>query len=251
MMRLPLLALLLLPLCACVSASQHDLEIARANALQEQLGQRESELRDLRKLQEILELEHGSLSEERVALINELEDLRLGNEALKSEVDHERRVRQERELEISELSGVYQSLVENLEGEVESGKLEIHRLRGRLQVRALDRILFDSGSTRIKEEGQDVLSKVATQLKDIPRHRISVEGHTDNVPIRTRFPSNWELSAARASGVVRLLIQQGLDPSKLSAVGFGPEQPIADNATREGRSRNRRIELVLVPDAAD
>jgi chemotaxis protein MotB len=235
-----------------VSASQHDLEVARANALQEQLDQRESELRDLQKSQEILELERGSLSEERVALINDLEDLRLGNEAVLREVEHERRVRQEREAEIAELSGTYLSLVEQLEEEVESGQLEIHRLRGRLQVRALDRILFDSGSTSIKGEGQEVLSKVAAQLKDIPRHRISVEGHTDNMPIATaQFPSNWELSAARASRVVRLLIQQGLDPSKLSAVGFGPEQPIADNATREGRSRNRRIELVLVPDAAD
>ncbi len=255
-----LLAVLLLTLSGCVvRASTYQGEVQRGQGLSQQLEQRETRvreleqrIRDLEKAQETLTLEHGSLSEERLALLNELEDLREGNEALRMEVGQERQVRRTRETEIVEISGVYQSLVEQLEGELESGRLEIHRLRGRLHVRALDQILFDSGSTGIKAEGREVLAKVATQLKDISGHRIRVEGHTDKLPIASsRYPSNWELSSARAAGVVRFMVEQGLDPSLLSAAGFGPYQPIADNATRQGRARNRRIEIVLVPDGTD
>lgn len=254
------LALLLLGLAGCVvRAATYQAEVQRAQGLSQQLEQseegirdREQRIRDLEKVRETLRLEHGSLSEERIILINQLEDLRVGNEALRSEVDQERKVRMSREAEIAEISGTYQNLVEHLEGELESGQLEIHRLRGRLQVRALDQILFGSGSTSIKAEGREVLAKVAAQLKDLSGHRIRVEGHTDSLPIsKPRYPSNWELSGARAAVVVRFLVDQGLDPRQLSAAGFGPYQPIADNATRKGRARNRRIEIVLLPDATD
>ena len=252
--------LLVLGLTGCVvRSSTYQAEEQRAERLLQQLEQsqetareREQRVRDLEKVKETLTLEHGSLSEERIALINQLEDLRAGNEALRSEVEREREARQTREVEIAEISGTYRNLVEQLEGELESGKLEIHRLRGRLQVRALDQILFGSGSTSIKAEGREVLSKLARQLKDLARHRIRVEGHTDNLPISTpRYPSNWELSGERAAVVVRFLVDQGLDPAKLSAAGFGPYQPIAGNATPKGRARNRRIEIVLMPDATD
>ncbi len=254
------IVLLVLGLAGCVvRSSTYQAEAQRAERLSQQLEQsqetareREQRVRDLEKVKETLTLEHGSLSEERIVLINELEDLRQGNEALRSEVDRERNTRQTREAEIAEISGTYQNLVEQLEGELESGQLEIHRLRGRLQLRALDQILFGSGSTSIKAEGRGVLGKVARQLKDLAGHRIRVEGHTDSLPIsRPRYPSNWELSGARAAVVVRFLVDQGLDPATLSAAGWGPYQPIADNATPKGRARNRRIEIVLVPDAMD
>jgi chemotaxis protein MotB len=260
MTRQGLLAVLLLLLCGClVRASTYEAEVARAQRLSEKLELRELDIREferriqgLEKTEETLRLERGSLTEERLALHNELEDLREGNEALREEVARESKVRRSREAEIEELSGTYRSLVEQLEGELESGKLEIHRLRGRLQVRALDQILFDSGSVRIKRQGEEVLSKLTTQLKNLPGHQIRVEGHTDNVPIVTgRYPSNWELSVARAARVVRFMVEQGLDPGKLSAAGFGSHQPIAENGTPAGRSRNRRIEIVLVPDRAD
>lgn len=201
---------------------------------------------------ETLALERESLSQERLALLAEIEAMRKGNAELSAQLERERRVREQREAEIKEVAGTYQNLVEQLENELESGKLEIHRLRGRLQVRALEQILFDSGSATIKPEGREVLSKLAVQLKAIPDHRIRVEGHTDDVPIATeRFPSNWELAGARAAGVVRLLIEQGLDARKLSAVAFADQQPIATNDTPDGRARNRRIEIVLVPEETD
>ena len=258
----PLLGLICVGLLAggcLVRASAFDAEVRRANALGEELELSEVRVEELERrvhslqaTEETLELERASLSQERVALLVEIEEMRLGNEALRAEVSAEREVREIREAEIVELSGSYLNLVEQLEQEIESGKLEIHRLRGRLQVRALDRILFDSGSATIKPEGDEVLSKLAVQLRKIPGHTIRVEGHTDDVPIATeRFPSNWELSGARAAVVVRLLIQRGLDPTKLAASGFADQQPIAGNDSESGRTRNRRIEIVLVPEEGD
>ena len=225
-------------------ALEHDLELAEAQSSELQL-----QIRHLERTGQNLELERSSLDEERLKLLNELEDMHQGNVSLYDELIREREIREKREAEIAEISGTYRSLVDALEQEVQQGQIEIHQLRGRLQVRALDQILFDSGRTKIKPEGQQVLARVAQQIKKIARHRVRVEGHTDSVPISTeRFPSNWELSAARAAGVVRFLVSQGLPADRLSAQGFGPYQPIASNGTRKGRTRNRRIEIVLVPE---
>ena len=234
----------------------YEAEVARNRALVIEREEREAHIAQLeernRLLQQegrTLQLERESLDLERIELISAIEDIRIGNKGLLGELSREREIRQEREAEIRQISGTYSRLVDELEDEVESGKLEIHRLEGRLQVRALDRILFDSGSTQIRQEGQEVLARVAEQIRKIGGHRIHVEGHTDDVPIASdRFPSNWELSAARAAVVVRFLIENGLDPLGLSAVGFGEFHPIAPNDTTEHRARNRRIEIVLVPE---
>jgi chemotaxis protein MotB len=195
------------------------------------------------------ELERSSLGKERLDLINELEDLRQENVDLRARLEETERLRKGSEAAVEEIQSGYHSLVEQLEEEVSKGQIEIQQLRGRLQIRALERILFDSGRTEIKREGRAVLTKVAAQLKKDRRHYIRIEGHTDNLPISTRqFPSNWELSCARAARVLRFLAEQGLPQERLSAVGFGAFRPIEDNATREGRARNRRIEIVLVPE---
>ena len=246
-----------IPLLACVvPTAPHPAEGARMRALEHARDQREQEVqrrrakvRQLQSKGRDLKLEREALSEERVRLLGDLEQLREGNLTLEDALADERAVREAHEREIAELSGTYGSLVEELEREVEAGKIEIHRLKGRLQVRALDKILFDSGQTVIKPEGQQVLASVAAELVKLKGHRIEVQGHTDNVPIQTaRFPSNWELSAARAVTVLRFLTDQGLQPELLSAGGLGEFQPIEDNGSARGRARNRRIELVLLPD---
>lgn len=247
-------------LSAClVPRVDHRAEISRVRALEhdrdldeEQIADLDLRVRDLARTGENLELERTALDEERVELLNELEDVRVGNLALQEQLTEERDVRLNREAELAAITGTYRNLVDELEGEIEAGQIEIHRLRGRLQVRALDRILFDSGRTEIKPEGREVIASVATQILKLPPHHVRVEGHTDNVPISTeRFPSNWELASARAVTVLRFLIEQGLPPDRLSAAGFGPHQPIGDNASAAGRSRNRRIEIVLVPQDED
>ncbi len=244
---LPTLGLLLLTACV-VPRSTYEQELSTRQAVEADLAAERARTAELSEKLERRELERASLGKERLELINELEDLRQENADLRARLEETERLRKGSEAAVEEIQAGYHSLVEQLEEEVSRGQIEIHQLRGRLQIRALERILFDSGRVEIKPEGRAVLTKVAVQLQKDRRHQIRVEGHTDNVPISTsRFPSNWELSCARAARVLRFLAEQGLPPERLSAVGFGPYRPIEDNATREGRARNRRIEIVLVP----
>ena len=116
-----------------------------------------------------------------------------------------------------------------------------------LVVRLLtDRVLFDSGLASIKPEGLPLLSEVATLLGVDRTHAILIEGHTDGVPISTsRFASNWELSTARATQVVRYLIGRGVTARRFGAAGYADLHPLASNGTADGRARNRRVEIVL------
>ncbi len=109
-----------------------------------------------------------------------------------------------------------------------------------------DRILFDSGSAELRSQSGPLLSAVANMLKLRAGLPVSVEGHTDPVPISGRYPSNWELSTARAARVVRALVARGIPAQSLSATGYAWLHPIASNATAAGRARNRRVEIVLL-----
>jgi chemotaxis protein MotB len=115
----------------------------------------------------------------------------------------------------------------------------------------VDAILFDSGKAEVKPEGQAILQKIVSIVKDVKDRAIRVEGHTDNVPIigmlAKKYPTNWELSAARAINVARTLQEQGIDPAQLSTAAYGEYKPVAGNDTPEGKAKNRRIEIVLVP----
>ena len=116
-----------------------------------------------------------------------------------------------------------------------------------LAIRVLtDSLLFTSGSATLESQGQPLLTEIAALLNVDHVHPIAVEGNTDNVPITGgQFPSNWELSTARASSVVRFLISKGVDSQRLSAVGYAEQHPIATNSTPAGRALNRRVEIVL------
>lgn len=115
-----------------------------------------------------------------------------------------------------------------------------------LQVEVKTDILFPTGVAEISESARPTLRRLADILQPFP-NPVRVEGHTDNVPIRTnRFPSNWELSAGRAASVVRLFEDAGIDPIRLAAIGLGEHRPVGDNETREGRNRNRRVVIVIL-----
>lgn len=110
-------------------------------------------------------------------------------------------------------------------------------------------ILFESGSARLSAQAQPVLASIAGILRRYPNH-LQVEGFTDNLPIATEvFPSNWELSAARAASVVHLFMKTGVQPERMAAIGYGEYRPVADNATTDGRQQNRRVVLVVLADA--
>lgn len=143
------------------------------------------------------------------------------------------------------------NLEKEMRAALQSKDVTISELQGKLTVNILDRILFDSGEAVLKAEGEMVLQQIASVLSQYPNRQIHVIGHTDNVPIRasawSRFASNWELSTARAIAAVRFLGENaGVDPRRLGAVGYGEFHPIADNATAEGRAKNRRIALVVL-----
>lgn len=162
----------------------------------------------------------------------------------------------EKEAEIGRLKSTYDELIVGLNEEIEKGEITITRLADQLSVNIVDRIIFPSGSAQVNEAGIKVLQRVGRILKETEDKRIKVEGHTDNIPIhknlQAEFPSNWELSAARATNVVRVLEEQvGIDARRLEVAGYGQHRPIASNKTRRGRAKNRRIEILLLPRVQD
>ena len=132
---------------------------------------------------------------------------------------------------------------------IDAGKLEVKRVDGRMVLALPTDVLFPSGSAELSEEGHKAIVEVAAVLATIEGRRFQVEGHTDDVPIRSRrYPSNWELAAARAITVAKAMTEAGVPGGSLSAASFGEFRPTTSNATAEGREANRRIEIVLVPD---
>ena len=116
---------------------------------------------------------------------------------------------------------------------------------GSISFRISSEILFGSGRAELEDAGLDVIDRLVPTLA-AGGHRIIVEGHTDNLPIQTeRFPSNWELSASRASSVVRYLQLAGIESTRLSATGYADTRPLADNGDEQGRASNRRVELIM------
>jgi len=144
----------------------------------------------------------------------------------------------------------YDALVQKLSAEVQRGQLQVRRYQNMLTVDAADQIFFDSGRADVKPSGKEILKKLGDALKSYNNKIIRVVGYTDNVPvaksIQKTFPSNWELSVARATSVVRYLQQVGVPPERMIASGRGEYGPVASNDTAEGRQKNRRIEIMLI-----
>jgi len=144
----------------------------------------------------------------------------------------------------------YDALVANLNEEVKKGQLQVRQYKDMLTVDVAEQLLFDSGKADLKDTGKAVLKKVGDALKGLDDKVIRVIGHTDNVPITKSllktFPSNWELSVARATTVVRYLQEVGVPPERMIASGRGEYQPIAENDNADGRRKNRRTEITLV-----
>jgi len=156
-----------------------------------------------------------------------------------------------KEVEVRTVSKTYEDLLSEMKGEIAQGQIAITELQGKLTVDVVDKILFDSGQTEIRPEGLDVLKRVVEILITVTDKVIRVEGHTDSIPIAgalaKRYPTNWELSAARALNVTRYLEKEGIDPTLLSAVAVALNKTIAENDTPEGRAKNRRIAIILLP----
>jgi chemotaxis protein MotB len=243
----------------CVSKSEYMKTVHAANALDVDnarlrndlaaAGKRNEQLAaDRAELERLLAARSGELGRSIAELRQRMSALESENVRLAQEAAEAQKAREEK---VKELSSTYDQLVEKMKGEISKGQVTISELKGKLTVNMVDAILFDSGKAEIKSEGLVVLGKVIEILNTVSDKAIRIEGHTDAMPISgslaQRYPTNWELSAARAINVARYLEKQAINPGHLSAAGFGEFKPVADNATLEGRAKNRRIEIVLVP----
>ncbi len=200
---------------------------------------------------------YNELQGERDALASERDMLVMKNTGLREEVDtlvaSQLELSQEleaRDVQVIELKGTYDQLVDELQSEVASGQIEVQQLLDGIRLNVSDELLFSSGSASLNSDGRKLIGRVAAQIRD-ERAIISVEGHTDNVGIsqalQSRYPTNWELAGARAATVVRALAESGVAPESLRAVSRGPFVPLASNDTAEGRAKNRRTEIILRP----
>ena len=262
-----LAALLVVPLgTACVTRSAHvelrerheavtaerdvlvdrvaRLEIER-DALEDQFVDAQESYEDERVARETLARNLSSLQQEADTLDADLGAERIAHLAAAEALAA-------REAEIAAMQSTYDELVGDLESEVSAGQIEIQRLREGLRLNVSDDVLFASGSAELDALGREVLEKVAVQIAALDDF-VEVRGHTDDRRIRgslaKRFPTNWELAAARAARVVRLLEEGGVPSDRLAVVSLGPNDPVAPNDTADNRALNRRIEIRLLPAA--
>lgn len=232
--------------------------LRKENARKKELASALTDLRD--KLQELaderarLAQEKGQLEGNLATLEGEVEEKLAAIENLteeKSKLAEEKEKLEAEKAELTAKTETYDELVGSLKREMEAKLIEVKQQGQRITVNVSDQILFDSGSTMIKPDGQAALQKIADVLAKVDDKRIDVEGHTDNVPITgklaEKYPTNWELSSARASNVVRFLEDKGVNPARMAAVGKSKYRPKASNETPESRRLNRRIEIVLTP----
>lgn len=159
--------------------------------------------------------------------------------------------------QIDELGGMIEKELEEIVSEVRElvlfnklgGEVSVTKTEDGVVITMSDLLLFAQGGATLSDKGQDILQKVASVLSKLA-YRVKIKGHTDAEPISSAlYPSNWELSSARASTVVRLLIQNGVSPQYVSAEGYAQYHPVATNDTAQGRARNRRVEIVYERDS--
>ena len=260
-------------LTGCVSTKKYEASLNNASTLQAEKEDIEERLQDIMKRlseetadRESLEQDMVKLKVNRDDLVRHKESLlqinhdlnetvaKLSHEKLETIKDKDRTIIElvkEKEKAIAQLKGTYDDLVSELNEEIKKGEIKVTQLKDKLTLSMVEKILFDSGSAAIKQNGKEVLARVADILGSIHDKQIRIEGHTDNVQIgpvlAEKFPTNWELSTTRSTTVVRYLQQQGVDPIFLSAAGYSEYSPVDTNETEEGKARNRRIEIVLIP----
>jgi len=222
-------ALMVFSLAACVSTGEYEEMVkARDRVLLEK-----SSLQDKH---DILLKDHDRLS----AMLEETEQQKLEAAALAAQA----------QTEIARQEQVYSKLQDTFSKEQQANQVKIEMLKSGIKVNLANEILFPPGSAKLNSQGVEVLKRAATELKESP-YQTLVAGFTDNVAIsgslKKLYPSNWELAAARAAGVVRLLEAEGVPSGQLIMLSLGENSPVESNDTPEGRSKNRRIEIMLRP----
>ena len=221
--KLVIVAAVVFPLAGCISIATHEEQMRRcrtvgqrADDLQKQVGDLQNQIKDLQ----------DQLAQKTAE----------GEEMQKS---------------IAEMKSANDELQDKLKNEIAQGEVALREAKGRLTITLGDKVLFRSGQWELQPRGRTVVAQVAQVLKTVDDKLFQVEGNTDNVPVsgslKQRFASNWDLSSARASAVVRALEKNGVNSDRLVLTAYGDKRPVGDNRTPEGRRLNRRVEISLLP----
>ncbi|MCB0408483.1 MAG: flagellar motor protein MotB [Bdellovibrionales bacterium] len=237
--------LIFFPLTGCVSSgkyqkleAEHNAAVDQMNVLKDNAEKSKTQISELETLNSQLERQLGKASDDKESMRASITQMK---QALKE--------MSERKRETEKRMAEFRELVRRLQSLTKSGQLTIKIVDGRMVVALPGDVLFRSGSAKLSDAGQSTIQQVTQILKDINSRNFQVEGHTDNVPIKTaQFPSNWELASQRATNVVREMLTAGMPQERISVASFAETRPVASNDTAEGRQLNRRIEIVLVPD---
>ncbi|MGI9303088.1 MAG: OmpA family protein [Gammaproteobacteria bacterium] len=235
----------------CVASGTHEAVVQELDSTRQSLS---SAQKETEKVREELKTRQEKLNRTTWALDRaekDLLDLEIRKQDLQKELQESKlqlEVLREVEAETNRRNQIYNQFVEQLQVMIEEGQLTVGIEKGRVVIKLPDDVLFRSGRASLNAKGEQTLAQVAEVLAQFTDRRFQVEGYTDNKPISSaRFPSNWELSAARALSVLHLLVEKGVDPEHVSAAGFGEYHARADNETPAGRELNRRIEIIMLP----
>jgi chemotaxis protein MotB len=210
--------------------------------------EQEAKIAKLEEVNSTLDEELGKIKE-RIPNVNELvAELDKAQSKLDGVEERMAELKAREELAEKRLNTL-KALLEKLKNVIEAGDLSVRIKRGKMVLELPSAVLFASGEAELSEKGQETLDKVAAVLKGIKGREFQVAGHTDNVPLSkdNPFQTNWHLSTARAVSVVLYLKQAGVRPKNLSAAGYAHLRPVASNKSAKGKARNRRIEIVLMP----
>ncbi len=238
---------LTIPAWGCVAKNKYLKKEGEAKTLADNLQSLQQKYDDLVKEKNGLQQMYDGLVKENQGL---QKDIAGKQKTIAEQQAQKRALEREKEQQAKKMSGTYEALLAKMKDEISKGEVTISELKGKLTVNMVNSILFDSGKAEVKSEGLEVLNKVVGVLKEVSDKAIKIEGHTDNVQISgglaSIYPTNWELSAARAINVTKHLQEKGIDPSFLTAEAHSEYSPVADNNSEEGKAMNRRIEIILV-----
>ncbi|MBC7466906.1 MAG: OmpA family protein [Bdellovibrio sp.] len=232
----PVIALMLAS--GCVSSSKYKNLEAEHETQKVELATTQAKVSELKGRLGIANTEKSQLQGEKTQLQGSVNEM-------KTALEQARKRRQETEKRLAE----FKELTSKFSKLVNSGKLSVKMVQGRMTVALSTDILFSSGSAKLSTEGAAAIKEVNELLKSLEGRKFQIEGHSDNIPMKSaQFPSNWELASARAITVLKTMVDAGMPANQISGATYGDTQPIADNATPEGKKLNRRIAIVIVPD---
>lgn len=232
-------------LASCVSQQKYDELELDANHLREENGRQAAKLKEL----------EGTLAE-RTSLVNELQTKYGKASSRSAELDRSLAETKQaldelsrRKAEVEQQLRDFRNVSASLKSLIDTGAIQVRFVKGRMVVTMGSDVLFKSGSAALSPEGKAAVRDVSQQLARLEGKDFQVEGHTDNVPIKTaEFPSNWSLASARALRVVDTMIAAGMPADRVSAASYADTRPAAANDSAEARAKNRRIDIVVVPD---